>query len=744
MTDRAPPSLARIDRQFRRALRPKTKWRKERRPKAALKELQGLDTDGWPFSAIWLRDWFMDLLGSGRCGVSSVYTYSGAIRELFLTESDGLDLRSLDGDEFLEFYEVALDQSRVRGRINYKADRLDQLHRFGVELYNLPPLPDRLTTGENSTLVHARLVPESIFRACRITVCEELGQDDEHREALWVYLTMLYRGALRRSELVKLLRRDINYGDTVWLFIRDNRFGTNKSRKFKVPISVLLLPEERERVRHFLSINQPSQATAMDAVFHESGLFGHVWDADAITRATNTVLGDLAPGQALTLHDFRHTALSQLALVVARADLLLEQLTPYSPKYCDEFRTVVLKSTELGKDDYWCLAAMGSHGSPEVTFRNYIHMSDMVLHDVLASISTPCSRTMIRNLSGKTHATINRWFSVLDNSTNEEALCNLADVTFLELAPLATFVDDAPTAVIPAPTLAAREQATYTDSYTIDRAYPALKTIFDPDKKEDEPRSILEVAAIERIPESVLAAWMDRVDIISSLTTQRPRSTAGADGVPLPMYRHVSTRRLGSVRPGRLPRRPKLFEDQKDIPRLIGAVEDAYRTNKEGLKLLCQQWLTRMSTSSSYMPIDSPEQLKSFLSILAPALPHKRWRLKVRPPVERNMDHVSKEWRIHDDVLVEVHTQSVRNTRLYPHGKGELYLRSVREDQIVQSKSIRNTFNAEEEIRSAGKFSSSLLRFVLFFATIVYFETWELREMAGLPCEADEQLVINV
>ncbi len=686
----------------------------------------------------------MALLASGRCGVRSVYNYSGAIRELFLTESDGLDLETLDGDEFLDFYEMALDLSRVRGRTNYKADQFDQLHRFGVERYNLPPLPERLTRGASSTLVHARVVPEAIFEACRAAVCGKLGQDDEHREALWVYLTMLYRGALRRRELVKLLRRDINYGDTVWLFIRDNRFGTNKSRKFKLPISVLLLPCERERVRRFLAINQPSKPTAMDAVFHESGLFGHVWDADAVTRAVNATLSELAPEQSMTLHDFRHTALSQLAVVVARAELLLEQFTPYTPEHCDEIRGAILKSTPLGKDDYWCLASMGSHGSPEVTFRNYIHSFDMVLHDELAKISASMSRTMIRNLSGKTHATVNRWFSGLENAGNEEALCNLADVTFAELAPFASFIDEESSGDLTVAPLPAWDQATCTDGYTIDRAHRALKTIYDPDEDEDEPKGILEVAAIERIPVSVLAAWMDIIDIIFGLTTQRPRNQAGTDGEPLPMYRHGSASGLGCARTNRLPRRPKFFEDQKDIPRLIGAVEEANRTNKEVLKLLCQQWLTRMTTSSSYMPIDTPEQLRSFFSVLAPALPYSRWRLRVRPPASGDADQALKEWQIHNDVLVEPHARSVRNARMYPFGKGELYLRSVREGQIVQSKSIRNTFNAEEEIRSAGKFSSSLLRFVLFFATVVYFETWEVREMAGLPPVADEQLVINV
>jgi hypothetical protein len=274
--------------------------------------------------------------------------------------------------------------------------------------------------------------------------------------------------------------------------------------------------------------------------------------------------------------------------------------------------------------------------------------------------------------------------------------------------------------------------------YNIDRAFQTLKIVYEEDKDH------LQVSADTGIPVNVIGDWLDKVEIISGLTTQRPRKRPGKNVEPIPMYRHISTNRLDSVTPGKLPRRPKFFRDHRDIPKFIAAIEDASRGNRDALKALCRQWLTRMTTSSAYLPIDSPEQLGIFLSVLTPAISHARWRLVIRVPADVDTDACLNKWRIHEKLIVEASSRETRNTRLYPQGKGELYLRSINEEEILKSKNIHNCFNEEQEIRSAGKFSSSLLRFGLFFATVVYFETWEVREMAGLPAVPEEQLLFKV
>lgn len=731
-------AIRKIDRELRHALRPRNRKMKIRSRKVALQELRSLDTNGWPFAAIWLRDWLDDCLSSGRTIVKSASSYCGAVIEPILSDSMGLDFQNMDGDEFAEFYETILNHDRIRGKVDWKAGRLDQLHRFGMERFNLQPLLESLTTGNGASMVDARIVPEKVFLACRENVCAALGQDEEHREALWVYMTMTYRGALRRCELVKLLRRDVNYGDSVWLFIRGNRFGSNKSRLFKVPISGLLLPKERQRVHDFLSFHRPTETTAANLVFHESGLFERLWDANLIGRIVSRVLEELAPGQGLSLHNFRHTTLSRLFLIVFATEERTWQFTPYDPEHGEELRRSLLKSTPEGKDDAYCLSSLVGHGSSAVTVRNYIHMLDLQLHDTLAAISTPWTRNRIRNSAGTTHRVVNRWFAGINDSVNEVPVCDLKNCTFEALAPFVTFVDvDAANEKLGNLEMTTKLE-THRHRYNIDRAAETLKIVYEGTKDH------LQVSADTGIPVTVICDWLDNVEIISNTTTQRPRRGRGEDGQTVSMFRHTSTNRLDSVTPGKLPRRPKYFADHDDIPRFIAAIEEAGRNNQASLKELCRQWLTRMTTSSAYLPIDSAEQLKVFLSVLAPAIPYPRWRVVVRTPAGADIEKCLNTWRIHECLHVEASSQKTRNARLYPEGKGELYLRSAYEEEILSSKNIHNNFNPEKEVRSAKKFSSSLLRFGLFFTTVVYFENWEVREMAGLPSVPDDQLNIKM
>ena len=738
MTERLDISIRRIDRDLRHVLRQKNKKGKVRSRTAALRELRQLDTSSWPFAALWLRDWFDDCLASGRTKVGSASKYCGAVIKPILSESMGLDFQCMDGDEFAEFYETILNFERIKGKVDWKAGRLDQLHRFGVERFNLQPLPESLTTGNGSSMVDARIVPERLFLTCRERVCRELGQDEEHREALWVYMTMTYRGALRRSELIKLLRRDINYGDTVWLLIRGNRFGTNKSRLFKVPISVLLLPEERQRVHDFLSYHRPTAKTAQHLVFHESGLFEGVWDANLISRVVSRNLEDLAPGHGLTLHNFRHTALSRLSLVIGGNERRILEFTPYGTEHCEQFRSVLLKSTPNGKDDYWCLASMVGHGSPAVTFRNYVHTLDIQLHDKLASISSPWARNTVRNVAGTTHRVVNQWFTGVNDSAEMLPLNELENSTFVALAPFVSFVDGNEVVAGNISLNDFEETDTNRQRYNIDRAAQVLKVIYEEEKDH------LQVSADTGIPVGLIGDWMDSIETICGLTTQRPRKETDQFGNPIPMYRHQSTNRLDSVTPGKLPRRPKYFQDHDDIPRFIAAIEEANSHNRDALKALCRQWLTRMTTSSAYLPVDSPEQLGVFLSVLTPAIPHTRWRLIVRIPAGMDTETCLGSWSVHNDLLVDVSAREMKNTRLYPQGKGELYLRSINEKEILRSKNIHNCFNEKQEARSARKFSSSLLRYGLFFTTVVYFDPWEVREMAGLPALPEDQLRIKI
>jgi len=688
-----------------------------------------------------LRDWLLETM-KGKANLKSVRKYARAVVPDVLSWTTDLDLKGMDSEEWWDLYEPMLERTGSTRRRNWKADRIDNFHRFCVRQYDITPLPESLTRGESADIVLAKTIPEATFLELRRRVCQRLGQDEEHREAVWVYLTLTYRCALRRVELVKLVRRDIDYGDEVWLRMRDTAFGTTKSRAFKVPAISLVLPEERDRVREYLRLHRPSPPTRLDLVFHESGLFDQIWNADAITRAVSEGLEELAPGRSLVLHSGRHTGFSRLFLIAFGTAERVAQLTPYSPEHCADIRRAIFKDTEFGKDDAWCLAAFGGHGSPAITCRNYVHTAHLAIHDRIEQLTAVWSKDLIRNLAGTTHRVIHRWTENIDTQSDGIPVNQLADATLNELMKFGEVVgcDDVDLSppnedVDPEPVRSLRP--------SVSKVIVLITEHYRPESKyHGHKRSLEQMSVDTGIPLQALYEYLDRIELTNGLATQRPRYAGDTSEAASAMLRHVSSARLNAGMRSQLPRRPKFRADHKYIPKLFQALEIIQRENRPVFVELCGQYLNRMSTSASAMPIDFVEQLERFIPILSANTPIGRWQVIVDLPKDADESQTLKRWQIHPRLDVVSSNQTISGAYKYPDGRARLRARSAVEKEIVGGKSIVNRFNKANEPVSAAKYSSSLLKYCLFWACITWLETWELRELVGLERISSDQGVL--
>lgn len=733
MSNDTTTPLAEIHNAIKHALRKKRTHRRKRSKRSALKEMRDLDVSNWPMHAQMLRAWLVSVL-EGRAGLDSARKYASAIGEPFLCWADGCDLKAMDGDEMIELYEWILLKTTVPSRRNWKAGRLDQFHRFGVQHFGLSPLPHNLTTGEGTALVNAKMIPEPAFLGLRERLCGTLGQDLDHKEALWVYLTLTYRCGFRRAELIKLLRRDIDIGPEIWIRCRGNSYGSTKSRSFKVPVLSLVLPSEGERVRTFLVANKPTEENDNELVFHETGLFGHVWNADAISREASKILNEVCADQGLVLHSGRHTATSRLFLAAFGTSQRVAELTPYSPDHCTAFRGAIFKDTEFGKDDAWCLSALLGHGSPAVTMQHYVHTAHLALHDQIEQNEALWSRNLIRNLSGATHRTVNRWLNDLEQADARVPVSCLADPTLGELANFAEIIDDTGIDVV-APNVDVAVPVMATTGLSINRVIKLCKDLYNPKK-----HGIDHIARVTGVPQQVLCDLADRIELINSVQTQRPRTQLDSDGSPVLMLRHVSASRVDRGMLSQLPRRPKHAQDHVLIPKLFATLEDVCKSDRDLFVEICQQFLLRMTASSSGMPLDSIDQLRRLFPTLSARVAAKHWQVIVRPPVGSDIEKIEKKWAVDTGLSIQIGDRTVSGRYKYPHGKAELRLRSAVEADIVNGQSIVNSFNKDNEARSAGKYSSSALKFVIFFAIVAWLETWELRELLGLAPLENEQV----
>jgi hypothetical protein len=126
--------------------------------KAVVGELEALLA--FPFDGSHARllvEWLYELLSRFKRKYSTFRRYVSPLLGLYLTEFDGVDLQSLDGDDLLEHYTNIIDQKRSPISQAYVANRLAQLHRFGVHKghWGLAPLSEQLGDDASSIMLRS-------------------------------------------------------------------------------------------------------------------------------------------------------------------------------------------------------------------------------------------------------------------------------------------------------------------------------------------------------------------------------------------------------------------------------------------------------------------------------------------------------------------------------------------------------------------------------------------------------------
>ena len=286
-------------------------------------------------------------------------------------------------------------------------------------------------------------------------------------------------------------------------------------------------------------------------------------------------------------------------------------------------------------------------------------------------------------------------------------------------------------------------------SYSIGRVVPVLECLVKCGTVGSE--GVIEVAEKAGIPSGDAEGWLERVNIIGGLRTQKPRSGPDPDGKPRPMPRHLIPQE-GDQGGFKLTALPGRRSDREDVPALSRMLGDAMRTERARAKRLIEQWLLRMHRSSSAFPIDTPEQLGEWLPLLTRAIPIERWRITLCPLEGRDLDDQLALWAAYGQCPVFLHKRKTfRDRRKFPDGKVELNLRSRAEAEIVDSQSVSapspshgTHSTGEEAARRAEKYSTAAPRFVFFYAAIIHLDTRELRELAAQPPADEEQLPLDL
>ncbi|WP_299329677.1 tyrosine-type recombinase/integrase [uncultured Psychrobacter sp.] len=414
---------------------------------AAISTLTTLKVDASQPNAQRLLGWALSLLDDHSIRLNTVSKYLGCIGRDWLMLTLDEDIDQWEGDDFEEIYEQII-QSKVKdGRklsVLSKSSEFDNTdsgidndkNATGQSLSYLDRLKDsqkftygRLKAfhdhqrthfdapyvyfpwGNNRQVVKANMVSPRIYHAMKDYV-QSSNLEIDQKQLCLVVLSLAYRTGMRINEIIGIKVTDIAdignlNGQMIEypkIILKPNRYRRLKSSSAKrvIPIDSLLKAGElkqfisyyhqQRRLKRKYLFSQGSGDQPLPSVFF-SNMMKIIWDRLLISHN-------------FTFHSFRHTAISQLTLVLSSSPLA-QVMTDYDKEHSDAIVSAVLANNRE-KGVWFGLASLTGHLTPDTTFEYYIHTGHLLAGWQMSMAKLALPLTVFEMVTGVGYQTINR------------------------------------------------------------------------------------------------------------------------------------------------------------------------------------------------------------------------------------------------------------------------------------------------------------------------------------------------
>lgn len=421
----------------------------------ATSTLTKLKADASQPNAKRLLGWALSLLDDHSIRLNTISKYIGCIGRDWLMLTMDEEINQWEGDDFEEIYEQII-QSKVKdGRKNsilnkssefnrstddtedevntlvdsveQKAERntstLDHLkdnqkftygrlrafHDYQRARFDAPYV--YFPWGNNRQVVKAEMVSPRVYQAMQNYIkTSEL--EVEQQQLCLIVLALAYRTGMRINEIIGIKVGDIADLSSIngyvienpKIILRPNCYRRLKSSSAKrvIPIDSLLKADElkqvisyyhqQRRLKRKYLFSQGSGDQPLPPVFF-SNMMKIIWDR-------------LLSNHSFTFHSFRHTALSQLALVLSGSPLA-QVMTDYDKKHGDNIIKAILGNNK--EQGIWFgLASLAGHLTPDTTFEHYIHTAHLLAGWQMSQAQLVIPITVFEMLTCVGYQTVNR------------------------------------------------------------------------------------------------------------------------------------------------------------------------------------------------------------------------------------------------------------------------------------------------------------------------------------------------
>lgn len=325
-----------------------------------------------------------------------------------------------------------LDKLKDTQKFTY--GRLRAFHDYQRAHYNAPFV--YFPWGNKRQVVNANMISPRIYHAMKEYLVNS-DLDDEQKNLCLVVLSLAYRTGLRIKELIGVKVRDIadiytdEHGQRIeqpQIWLRPNRYRRLKSSSASrlIPINCLLMKDELEqftqlyrqqkRLRRRYLFSQGSGDQPLPSIFF-SNLMKLIWDR---------LLGE----HDFTFHSFRHTAISQLALVLSNSPLA-QVMTDYDNEQCKKVIKGVL-GYHKDQGSWFGLASYAGHLTCDTTFEYYIHTAHLLAGERLSNAHLELPITVLELVTGLDYSIIYRQDKTAYDATTKTVKLNKIRPCFLK------------------------------------------------------------------------------------------------------------------------------------------------------------------------------------------------------------------------------------------------------------------------------------------------------------------------
>lgn len=688
--------------EIRQAIRPKlSSGVKNTVPKATTAlELLLNETQTMPLEI--LISWFVFLFENKILKkVSSAYQYFSLVGKEWILGTLNCDLYAFDESDFQNLYTSLLDSETMTEKISDKVDRFEQLHQFAHRDFGLEYMDSIYPTNERKrkkSYVRAGFITENAFAAFIYSIQLAEYNDSLAKEGLILLYVIAFRAGIRRGELLKLRLKDIEHSDESWLYIRNNKYGDNKSTSAsrKIPLSLLLTLEEKAQFDQYLRKKLAITKNHQNALLFSLSQTTHIpLDGGWVSSIAKDFLHEITK-LPIVFHHFRHSALSRIQVVLENDTDLIEKLTAYTPQQVINIQSIFgsLDQAQNKRDLYWALAGIAGHLTPETTFAHYLHFSDRLLANKIDTAKRSFSASAIREISGLSSHSITRTCNSKFLDQDDIQLNNFQPLLLERLKPFAQkiIISSNSKTNSPMPPVS----TPFETKKTIELCHAVLKQV-------EQGASLYELSRHFYLDESVITSWITQAQKIAALTTSKNKSRVFS-----------KDKALTVIKDPLAPALPQSKAELIDAGKAIKILRSIYKEQEREINWCIHYLLNNTNTSSSGLTFTSPKDLKRFLKISMLVFPINRWRLRLKL-LKSSSDAVQiKKWQTaYKKYSLEIKKENVQRKSVFPYGKLELYLKHPIEKKRIDD------LKKNDKGEKCKKYSTNTLRYIFHMIAIM-------------------------